>query len=291
MLTKYLYYTKMNLFYDKYKTTFSYYINNYFNVLFKFDLNRIQRNKIFYDTYKEHINYNNFKISVDVVELIKTDYVYKDYLIYLFFVEHLETHNLKKKYEEYLIIEFEKISKTLLYNKLCINLFSKKIREKEKEIENLNTRNQVVEYYSIKNLINKLEEDKNQYVLNLTQLETQEYNDLKNIQEIITKYKKMKEKIKNDSFFMRRIENLQSKTLITKNNNIEKEIFENKQQQNFIMGYKEKYSKVLKKSKTRRKNERLQKREQETTKKAERIVNKNKGKEKKKIRKIWKTQI
>jgi len=92
----------------------------------------------------------------------------------------------------------------------------------------------------------------------------------------------MKEKIKNDSFFMRRIENLQSKTLITKNNNIEKEIFENKQQQNFIMGYKEKYSKVLKKSKTRRKNERLQKREQETTKKAERIVNKNKGKEKKK---------
>jgi len=47
MLTKYLYYTKMNLFYDKYKTTFNYYINNYFNVLFKFDLNRIQRNKIF----------------------------------------------------------------------------------------------------------------------------------------------------------------------------------------------------------------------------------------------------
>jgi len=196
MLTKYLYYTKMNLFYDKYKTTFNYYINNYFNVLFKFDLNRIQRNKIFYDTYKEHINYNNFKISVDVVELIKTDYVYKDYLIYLFFVEHLETHNLKKKYEEYLIIEFEKISKTLLYNKLCINLFSKKIREKEKEIENLNTRNQVVEYYSIKNLINKLEEDKNQYVLNLTQLETQEYNDLKNIQEIITKYKKDERKNK-----------------------------------------------------------------------------------------------
>jgi len=45
---------------------------------------------------------------------------------------------------------------------------------------------------------------------------------------------------------MRRIENLQNKTLITKGN-IEKEIFENKQQQNFIMGYKEKYSKVLKK--------------------------------------------
>jgi len=65
---------------------------------------------------------------------------------------------------------------------------------------------------------------------------------------------------------MRRIENLQNKTLITKGN-IEKEIFENKQQQNFIMGYKEKYSKVLKKSKTRRKNERLQRREQNLTEK------------------------
>jgi len=190
ILEKYLDCTHFGLFYNKNNKFFDYYIINHFNIEFNMNINCIDCGWIFYETYKQHITYIDFKIILDTKTIIKSQTILEDYQIYLFLEKTIKNHNLISEYESYLKIEFEKISKTIPYNENCLKFFDEKINE----LEGL--------YTTKTSHLSKLYTERSRYYDIVSNLIVDEEKKKIEIHKKLVEYKKNRKKMKEDSFFL-----------------------------------------------------------------------------------------
>jgi len=210
ILEKYLDCTHFGLFYNKNNKFFDYYIINHFNIEFNMNINCIDCGWIFYETYKQHITYIDFKIILDTKTIIKSQTILEDYQIYLFLEKTIKNHNLISEYESYLKIEFEKISKTIPYNENCLKFFDEKINE----LEGL--------YTTKTSHLSKLYTERSRYYDIVSNLIVDEEKKKIEIHKKLVEYKKNRKKMKEDSFFMRNIIKINNANTDDKNKNNDK---------------------------------------------------------------------